>query len=95
MVAVLSLIHIFINRNQLSSKFKKETGKTLNEFVIHERIQRAKSLLINTDKPLAEISNYLGFSSQSYFHNVFKRYTGQTPNEFRTGGIKWHKSKNS
>ncbi len=85
----------FINRNQLSSKFKKETGKTLNEFVIHERIQRAKSLLINTDKPLAEISNYLGFSSQSYFHNVFKRYTGQTPNEFRTGGIKWHKSKNS
>lgn len=85
----------FINRNQLSSKFKKETGKALNEFVIHERIQRAKSLLINTDKPLAEISNYLGFSSQSYFHNVFKRYTGQTPNEFRTGGIKWHKSKNS
>ena len=73
----------FINRNQLSARFKKETGKTLNEFVIHERIKRAKSLLINTDKPLAEIAGYLGFSSQSYFHTIFKRHTGRTPNEFR------------
>mgnify|MGYP000855442594 FL=1 len=73
----------FINRNQLSAKFKKETGKTLNEFVMQERISRAQKLLTNTDKSLAEISDYLGFSSQSYFHTVFKRYTGKTPNDYR------------
>lgn len=73
----------FINRNQLSNRFKKETGKTLNEFITHERIQRAKNLLTNTDKSLSEIASYLGFSSQSYFHTVFKRLTGQTPKEFR------------
>jgi len=75
--------HFFINRNQLSARFKKETGKTLNEFITHERIQRAKNLLTNTDKSLSEIASYLGFSSQSYFHTVFKRLTGQTPKEFR------------
>lgn len=73
----------FINRNQLSAKFKKETGKTLNEFVIHERIKRAKNLLASTDRSLSEIASYLGFSSQSHFQTVFKCFTGQTPKEFR------------
>lgn len=77
----------FINRNQLSARFKNETGKTLNEFIVHERIERAKNLLTNTDKPLSEISSYLGFSSQSHFQTVFKRLTGQTPKEFREQSI--------
>ena len=71
------------HRNQLNTKFKEDTGKTVSEFVMNEKINRAKSLLINTDKPLAEIADYLGFSSQSHLQTVFKRFTSRTLKEYR------------
>jgi len=72
-----------IHRNQLSKKFKEDTGKTLSEFVMYEKIRRAKNLLVGTDKSFSEISYYLGFSSQSHFQTTFKRFTNQTPGEYR------------
>ena len=79
-----TLAKIFtIHRNQLNAKVKEETGKTLSEFVMHEKIRRAKSLLVGTDKPFSEIADYLGFSSQSHFQTAFKRFTNQTPKEYK------------
>ena len=72
-----------IHRNQLNNKFKEDTGKTLSEFVMSEKIRRAKNLLTDTDKSISEISYYLGFSSQSHFQTTFKRFTNQTPREYR------------
>ena len=72
-----------VHRNHLSAKFKEDTGKTLSEFVMYEKIRRAKSLLAGTDKPFFEIADYLGFSSQSHFQTTFKRFTNQTPKEYR------------
>ena len=44
---------------------------------------KARDLLASTDKSLLEISTYLGFSSQGYFQNVFRRYTSMTPGDYR------------
>jgi YSIRK-targeted surface antigen transcriptional regulator len=76
--------HFSVHRNRLSAKFREDTGKTLSEFVMHEKIRRAKNLLAGTDKPFSEISYYLGFSSQSHFQTTFKRFVNQTPKEYRT-----------
>ncbi len=72
-----------IHRNQLSAKFKEDTGKALSDFVMHEKIKRAKNLLAGTDKTLSDIADYLGFSSQSHFQTKFKHFTKLTPNEYR------------
>lgn len=74
---------LYLSRPYLSMKFKEETGQTLTDFILHEKMEEAKRLLRYTDKTSAAISAYLGFSSQSHFSRVFKRYTGQTAVEFR------------
>lgn len=74
---------LYISRPYLSLKFKQETGKTLTDFILKEKTEEAKRLLRYTDKTSAAIGAYLGFSSQSYFSRVFKKYAGCTPGEWR------------
>ena len=74
---------MFISRTHLAVKFKKETGMTLTDFVLKEKIEERKRLLRYTDKPVAAIAIYLGFSSQSHFANVFRKYANSSPNEYR------------
>lgn len=72
-----------ISREYLSSKFTKVMGQTVSEFVNEQKIAIAKKLLKFSDKPLIAISNYLSYSSQSYFQIQFKKVTGMTPLEYR------------
>lgn len=74
---------MFISRTHLAVKFKKETGMTLTDFILKEKVEEGKRLLRYTDKNISSIAIYLGFSSQSHFANVFKKYTKFTPNEYR------------
>lgn len=69
-------------------RFKQEVGMGVNQYITNEKITEAILLLTYTDKSLSEISNYLYFSSQSYFQNVFKKATGMTPGVFRKQRIK-------
>ena len=62
--------------------FKSATGKTLREYVEHQRLTEAVNLLVSTNMTLAEIAYACGFSSQAYFSYVFKRSTGKTPREY-------------
>lgn len=78
-------VHVGKSRSYLSRCFKKELGFQMNEFIMRCKLEEAKSLLSYTDKPISEISNYLCFSSQAYFQNVFKKNYGITPNEYRRG----------
>lgn len=71
------------SRSYLTGKFKKELGFDVGSFIMRCRLEEAKSLLTYSDKPLSEISNYLCFSSQSYFQNVFKKKYGITPAQYR------------
>lgn len=64
-------------------KFREELGIHIGAFITRCKLEEAKSLLTFSDKKLAEISNYLCFSSQSYFQNVFKKQYGMTPMQYR------------
>lgn len=74
---------LFITRTYLAAKFKKETGMTLSDFILREKVEEGKRLLHYTDKPISAIAAYLGFSSQSHFANVFRKYVDNSPLEYR------------
>lgn len=67
----------------LSRIFKKEVGMSMVDYVQKERIEAAKHMLVNSDETLAAISQYLYFSTQSYFIRIFRKYTGMTPGQYR------------
>lgn len=71
-----------MNANYLSQLFKKEIGETFSDYVNHTKIAHAKHLMETTDKSIAEISEYLAFSSPSHFNNAFKKMTGTTPKQY-------------
>ena len=74
---------IGVTPSYLCSEFKKTTAKSIVDFIMEEKIETAKDLLIHSDHSLLEISTYLSFSSQNYFQTVFKKHMGITPNEYR------------
>lgn len=63
--------------------FKQSTGKTPHAYVLERRIAAAQSLVLNTTRPLNEISAELGFSNPSHFSAVFGRFTGTSPSAYR------------
>lgn len=75
--------YVNLSTSYFLKRFKAETGFGLSEFIMNTKIDEACILLSYTDKSLTEISNYLYFSSQSYFQNVFKKITGITPGQYR------------
>lgn len=79
--------HFQMNRTHLCERFKNDVGITLNEFVNEQKIVEAKRLLTTTDQNILHISEYLGYSSQGYFQNVFKKMVGCTPKSFREKNI--------
>ncbi len=74
---------LFLSRPYLSRRFKAETGESLSDFILKEKTEEAKRLLRYSDKPLAAISSYLGFSSPSHFSRVFRKYAALNPGEYR------------
>lgn len=72
--------------NYLSKKFKQEMGVNIVEYITSVKIDAAKELL-RSQKSIAEISDMLGFHSQSYFGAQFKKVTGITPKEFQQKGF--------
>lgn len=67
----------------LSSKFQKETGISITDYVKQRKIDLAKEMLHNHSLSATDVSERLSFSSPSYFGAVFRKYTGMTPNEYQ------------
>lgn len=67
----------------LSNLFSRETGTTIQQFIIMQKIERAKDL-INEDVSLKEISYILHYSSVAHFCTQFKKITGMTPTFFKS-----------
>lgn len=72
-----------VNSSYLSKLFKKEMGKSISEYIRDSKIEIAENMLRHLDDTSLQIANYLGFSSQSHFIQVFRKQTGMTPEEYR------------
>lgn len=72
-----------MNRTYLCERFRQETGRSISDMILSIKIDEAKRLMATTNLSLAQISESLAFSSQSYFHALFKKVTGSTPKAYR------------
>jgi AraC family transcriptional regulator len=63
--------------------FRKSTGLTPQQYVMQQRIERAKELLARDDLPIVEISLLTGFKNQSHFTTLFRKFTKFTPKSWR------------
>ena len=71
------------SETHLSRRFKQETGMTISAYILKEKIACAKSYLSSSSKPVQEIAARLGFESQSYFGEQFRKQEGMTPGQYR------------
>ena len=67
----------------MAHAFKREYGVSPINYMIARRIEESKYLLAETDLSMSQIAQLLGFSSLSYFSQVFRRTQNMTPMEFR------------
>jgi YesN/AraC family two-component response regulator len=72
-----------MSRAALFNKMKTITGSGAKEYITKLRLEKAKSLIENSNLTIAEISEKTGFASQSYFSTAFKNYTGMTPSQYK------------
>jgi len=72
-----------ITESYLSTLFKKEIGVNFSTYVKHKKTKVAAKLLSETDYPIAEIADFLSYSSSSAFGNQFRSVYGSTPSAYR------------
>ena len=75
--------HVSVSRSYITKRFKTETGLTINEYILQQKIKESKYLLQYSNLSISAISNYLSFSSQSYFQTLFKNQVKETPYNYR------------
>ena len=81
LAAIASACNISVNH--LCAVFKQSTGQSVHQFVIQQRLERAKVLLKSSKKSLVGIAQETGFSNQAHFTNSFRKACGITPSQYR------------
>lgn len=71
------------NKNYLSTKVHEETGLTIRQIIMKEKLKRAALWLAGSDKSIQDICHELSFDSPSYFSAQFRKAYGVTPKEYR------------
>lgn len=72
-----------LNPAYLSKKFKDVNGIGFKEYLNTLRIHHAEELLINTDLSVLEIALMCGYDSSNYFGDIFKKFKGMSPSQYR------------
>lgn len=75
--------HLFVSANTIDYHFKKETNKTVSQYVHLLVNLKARELLINTNLSIKEIAEELGFCDQFHFSKRFKKRFKKSPSEYR------------
>lgn len=73
--------------NYLSNLFSEVEGTTIEKYVILQKIEKVKELIVYDELSLKQIADQLGYSSVAYLSNQFKKVTGLTPSHFKTIGM--------
>ncbi len=79
----------------LSRLFSETEGRTIEQFLIEQKIERAKELLVYNQLNISEIAWKLGYSSVAHLSSQFKKVTGLTPSHFRQTGQERRKALDS
>ena len=74
---------LFMSSRNLNLICQKIMNQSVSEIIETRKLTEAKNLLASTGKSISEIGFELGYNEKSYFSNVFKKKSGQTPSEFR------------
>ena len=72
-----------VNRCYLSNSFKRLTGYSPSEYLVHIRMEKAKSLLTKTDYSINRIASEVGYSDSLAFSKIFKNRFGESPKKYR------------
>lgn len=72
-----------LSRMHFAAQFRAATGYRPHEYLLYQRVERAKLMLSGTDMPLVQVALSVGFQTQPHFSTVFKRLTGQSPARWR------------
>jgi YesN/AraC family two-component response regulator len=75
--------HLNYDYNYLSALFSVIEGITIEQYIIRQKVERVKELLVYDELNLSEISDKLDYSSVSHLSNQFKKVTGLTPSVFK------------
>src|SRR5262249_20081476 len=72
-----------LSRFHFARAFRQAVGQSPHRYVSARRLERAKAMLAEADRPLIDIALTLSFSSQANFTRAFKQATGLAPGQFR------------
>jgi AraC family transcriptional regulator len=72
-----------LSRMHFAAQFRAATGYSPHEYVLIQRIEQAKTILSDASMPIVEAALSTGFSNQGHFSTVFKRFTGESPGQWR------------
>jgi AraC-like DNA-binding protein len=67
-------------------------GITIEQYIINQRIEKVKELLLYKELSLSQIAFQLGYSSTAHLSTQFKKLTGLTPSQFKQMGVQSRKS---
>ncbi len=74
---------LFFNPHYLMRVFKNRTGTSVMEFIMKERMQKAKRILVETTLPVKAVASLVGYEDPAYFTRVFTREFGVSPKKYR------------
>lgn len=75
--------HLHRDYAYLSSLFSEVEGTTIEKYIINQKIERVKELLVYGELTLSEIADQMGYSNVAYLSNQFKKVTGLSPSHFK------------
>lgn len=75
--------------NQVNNIFKKEYGTTAIDYLINYRLEKSMELIVTTERPIMEISQFVGFSNYPVFYQLFEKKFNVSPKECRINKEKY------
>ena len=75
--------HVAVSRRSFVRRFKKATGNTPLEYIQRVKIEAAKKMFESSPQNVSEVMYDIGYSDNKAFRNIFRKYTGVSPLEYR------------